>query len=142
MGYLRRGKWTRDEMFVSGRGECVCEAIGPPSMFRLIRRAVVLGEDDANFRFDLGTESSAVETELVLVVLCMLKSPAHDLMCVLMGKKKFHGFGNQFGWPLHKCEGSGIDGRDGTNGASERIYLGTLRGDVARRCARCGGILK
>ena len=21
MGYLRRGKWTRDEIFVSGRGE-------------------------------------------------------------------------------------------------------------------------
>jgi hypothetical protein len=82
---------------VSGRGECVCEAIGPPSMFRLIRRAGVLGEDDANFRFELGTESSAVETELVLVVLCMLKSPAHDLMCVLMGGKKIHGFGNQFG---------------------------------------------
>ncbi len=24
MGYLRRDKWIRDEMFVSGRGECVC----------------------------------------------------------------------------------------------------------------------
>jgi hypothetical protein len=23
MGYLRSGKWIRDEMFVSGRGECV-----------------------------------------------------------------------------------------------------------------------
>jgi hypothetical protein len=28
MGYLRKGKWIRDEKFVSGRGECVCEAIG------------------------------------------------------------------------------------------------------------------
>ena len=24
MGYVRRGKWIRDEMFVSGRGECIC----------------------------------------------------------------------------------------------------------------------
>jgi hypothetical protein len=23
-GYLRRGKWIRNEKFVSGRGECVC----------------------------------------------------------------------------------------------------------------------
>ena len=38
MGYLRRGKWIRDEMFVSGWGVCVCETIGTPSMLRLIRR--------------------------------------------------------------------------------------------------------
>jgi hypothetical protein len=24
MGYLRRGKWIRDEMFVSGSGDMVC----------------------------------------------------------------------------------------------------------------------
>ena len=27
MGYLRRGKWIRDEMFVSERGECVCVCV-------------------------------------------------------------------------------------------------------------------
>ena len=37
-GYRSRGKWIRDEKFVSGRGECVCEAIGAPS--RLIRKAM------------------------------------------------------------------------------------------------------
>ena len=65
MGYLRKGKWIRDEKFVSGRGECVCEAIGAPSMLRLIRNAVALarilptlesGRDkgsDANWSFSL-----------------------------------------------------------------------------------------
>ncbi len=24
MRYISRGKWIRDEMFVSGRGKCVC----------------------------------------------------------------------------------------------------------------------
>ena len=27
MGCLRRDQWIRDEMFVGGRVECVCEAI-------------------------------------------------------------------------------------------------------------------
>jgi hypothetical protein len=36
MGYLRRGKWIRDEQFVRGRGEYVCEAIGASSMLRLM----------------------------------------------------------------------------------------------------------
>ena len=40
--YLRKGKWIRDEKFVSGRGECVCEAIGASSMLRLILNAVAL----------------------------------------------------------------------------------------------------
>ena len=70
MGYLRRGKWISDEMFGSGRGECVCEAIGAQSMLRLIRRAGGLGEDVDNLRFELGVESSAAETEPVLVMLC------------------------------------------------------------------------
>ena len=39
-----------------------------PLMLRLIRRAGGLGED-CNLRFELGVESSAAETELVLVVL-------------------------------------------------------------------------
>jgi len=37
-GYLRRGNWIGDERFVSGRGECTCEAIGAKSMLRLIHR--------------------------------------------------------------------------------------------------------
>jgi len=39
MGYIRRGKWIRarirDEMFVSGRGECVCEVVGEYKCSRL-----------------------------------------------------------------------------------------------------------
>jgi hypothetical protein len=27
MGCIRRDKWIRDEMYVGGRGECVCEAM-------------------------------------------------------------------------------------------------------------------
>ena len=57
------GLWVQCE-----RGECVCEAIGASSMLRLIRRTV------DNLRFELGEEISAAETELVLVVLCMLNS--------------------------------------------------------------------
>ena len=38
MGYLRIGKWIRDEMFVSGRGVCVCEVIGVPSMLCIMNR--------------------------------------------------------------------------------------------------------
>jgi len=55
---------------------CAREAIGAPSMLRLIHRAVVreVGEDVANLRFELGVESSSAETELVLVVLRMLNS--------------------------------------------------------------------
>ena len=53
---------------------CVCEGIGAPSVLRLIRRAGGLGEDVANLRFELAVESSAAETELVLVVLRMLNS--------------------------------------------------------------------
>ena len=49
---------------------CVCEAIGAQSMLRLIRRAGGLGEDVDNLRFELGVESSAAETEPVLVMLC------------------------------------------------------------------------
>ena len=43
---------------------CVCEAIGAPSMLRLIRRAGALGEDVANLRIELGVESSAAETNI------------------------------------------------------------------------------
>ena len=42
MGYLRKGKWIRDEKFVSGRGVCVCESIGSPSILGLIRKTVSL----------------------------------------------------------------------------------------------------
>jgi len=48
-------------------------AIGATSMLRLIV-SCGLGEDVANLRFELGVESSAAETELVLVVLHMLNS--------------------------------------------------------------------
>ena len=36
MGYLRRGKWIREEKFVSGKVECVSkdESIGSTSMLR------------------------------------------------------------------------------------------------------------
>ena len=40
-------------------------------MLRLIRRTVV-GEDVANFRFELGVERSAAETEQVLVLYTLL----------------------------------------------------------------------
>ena len=53
---------------------CALESIGASSMLRLIRRVVSLGESVANFRFELGVESSAAETEQVLVMLCMLNS--------------------------------------------------------------------
>ncbi len=45
---------------------CTREAIGASSMLRLIRRVVALGVDSV--------ESSAEDTELVLVVLRMLNS--------------------------------------------------------------------
>jgi hypothetical protein len=48
------------------------EAMGAPSMLRLIRRAGGLGKDVADLRFELGVESSAAE--LVLVLLRMLNS--------------------------------------------------------------------
>jgi hypothetical protein len=46
------------ERFVSGRGECVREAIGALSMLRLIRSTVPLTMSVANFRFELGVESN------------------------------------------------------------------------------------
>ena len=67
MGYLRRGKWIRDEQFVRGRSEYVCEAIGASSMLSLIHRVVALAR-----RILPTLESSEAETELVLVVLRML----------------------------------------------------------------------
>ncbi len=51
----------------------MCDAIGAPSMLRLIRRAG-LGDDVANLIFELGVESSAAETEQVLVMLRKLNS--------------------------------------------------------------------
>jgi len=53
---------------------CVCEAIGAPSILRLIRRTGGLGKDVANLRFELGLESRAAETEQVLVMLRKLNS--------------------------------------------------------------------
>ena len=50
----------------------VREAMGASSMLRLIRRGCGLGEDVADLGFELEVEISAVETELVLVVLRML----------------------------------------------------------------------
>ncbi len=47
---------------------CVCEGIGASSMLSLIRRAGGLDEDVDNLRFELGVESSAAETEPVLVI--------------------------------------------------------------------------
>jgi hypothetical protein len=82
--YYKRGKGIPKEREVNRRREncewegwgCAREAIGAPSMLRLIHRAVVreVGEDVANLRFELGVESSSAETELVLVVLRMLNS--------------------------------------------------------------------
>ena len=46
---------------MNGRGECARGATGAPSMLRFIRMALVLGEDVANLRFELGVESSAAE---------------------------------------------------------------------------------
>ena len=43
-------------------------------MLRLIRRTGVLDEDVVNSRIELGVENSVLETELVLVVLCMINS--------------------------------------------------------------------
>ncbi len=60
MGYLRRGKWIRDEKFVSGRGECVC-----------LERHVF--EDVPNLRFVMGVERSAVE--LVLGFVAQISTP-------------------------------------------------------------------
>jgi hypothetical protein len=49
MGDLRRGKWIRDEKFVSGRDECVCDTVGASSMLRLMCNTVHdLGEDVLN----------------------------------------------------------------------------------------------
>ncbi len=78
-GYLRKGKWSGGERFVSGKGECVREAIGAPSMLRFIRRwirkAVALPRMLPTLAFELGVKSSAAEAELVLlVVLRMLTS--------------------------------------------------------------------
>ena len=46
MGYLNRGKWIRDEMFVTvcewERRMCVCDTTGVSSMLRLMCRVVVL----------------------------------------------------------------------------------------------------
>ena len=53
---------------------CVCEGIGASSMLSLIRRAGGLDEDVDNLRFELGVESSAAETEPVLVMLGLLNS--------------------------------------------------------------------
>jgi hypothetical protein len=39
---------------------CAREAIGAPSMLRLIRKAGGLGENVADLRFELGVPSSAV----------------------------------------------------------------------------------
>jgi hypothetical protein len=59
MGYLKRVKWIRDEIFVSGRGECVCEDIGGPCGGH---RVCDLGEDDrlSTLRFLLGVERTGL----------------------------------------------------------------------------------
>ena len=49
MGYLKRVKWIRDEIFVSGRGERVCEDIGGPCGGH---RVCDLGEDDRLSTFE------------------------------------------------------------------------------------------
>jgi hypothetical protein len=52
----------------------VCETIKESSMLRLIRQDCGLDEDVDNHRFDLGVERSVVETEQVLVMVCMINS--------------------------------------------------------------------
>ena len=37
---VKTSKWIRDEMFVSGRGECVCKAVG--YYVKVVRRVVAL----------------------------------------------------------------------------------------------------
>ncbi len=49
-------------IFVSGRGECVCCSCVD---VKVDTSGCDLGEDVANLRFELGVESSAMETELV-----------------------------------------------------------------------------
>ena len=67
-GYLRRGKC------IGGEGRvCAREDIGAINI-KVYTQGCGLGEDVANLRFELGVESSAAETELVLVVLRMLNS--------------------------------------------------------------------
>jgi len=73
------GKGMPKEREVNRRREVergVSEAIGPSSILRLIRSMSVslAREDVVNLRFELGVESRAAETELVLVVLRMLNS--------------------------------------------------------------------
>ena len=53
---------------------CECEDLGVSSMLMLIRRSVTLARVLNNLRFELGVESSAAETELVLVVFRILNS--------------------------------------------------------------------
>ena len=59
-------------MFMRGRVECVC--VRSAIDVKVYTHGCALGEDVANLRFELGVESSAAETERVLVVLRMLNS--------------------------------------------------------------------